>query len=202
MSSTGKGEGKRSANGKSKDDKGSNKVKGKNKDDRGSNKDKVSDKGEGKGSGKGKSKSKDDKGSINDQGIRKDKSKDDNKGSNKVKCKSKDDVGSNKEEGSKDKGVKRKRGAVGGGLQIIVITGAWEDIWVDVDVKEDDKIKNVKSNIAKVLQWPCNLELELEYKGEVLKDTRTLRDYHVENESRLYVRLALQSLGSDYTIQQ
>jgi hypothetical protein len=199
MSSTGKGEGKGAANGKSEDDKGSNKVKGKSKVDRGSNKDKVSDEGEGKGSGKGESKSKDDKGSIKDQGIRKDnKSKDDNKGSNKVKCKSKDD--SNKE--GKDKGVKRKHGAVGGGLQIIVVTGAWEDIWVNVDVEEDDKIKNVKSNIAKVLQWPCNLELELEYKGEILKDTRTLLDYHVENESRLYVRLALQSLGSDYTIQQ
>jgi hypothetical protein len=201
MSSTGKGEGKGSANGKSEDDKGSNKVKGKDKDDRGSNKDKVSDNGEGKGSGKGKNKSKeDDKGSIKDQGIRKGKRKD-HKGSNKVNCKSKDDVGSNNKEG-KDKGVKRKRGAAGGGLQIIVVTGAWEDIWVNVDVKEDDKINNVKSNIAKVLQWPCNLELELEYKGEILKDTRTLRDYHVENESRFDVRLALQPLGSDYTIEQ
>jgi hypothetical protein len=40
--STGKGEGKGSANGKSEDDKGSNKVKGKSKDDRDSNMDKVS----------------------------------------------------------------------------------------------------------------------------------------------------------------
>jgi hypothetical protein len=77
------------------------------------------------------------------------------------------------------------------------------------------------------MRWSCNLELVLEYKNEVLKDTFTLRDYHVKNNSRLRVSLAekdtftlrrrkcrlhvcltegaavLQPLGSDYTtIQQ
>jgi hypothetical protein len=227
MSSTGKGgEGKRSANGKTEDDKGSNKVKGKSKDDRGSNKDKVSDKGEGKGSGKAKRKSKDDKGSIQDQGIRKDNKSKDDKDPNKVKGKgkSKDDMDSNKE--GKNKGVRRKRGAAGGGLKISVETGDWPDIWW-VDVNQNDNIKNIKSNIANAMRWSCNLELVLEYKNEILKDTSTLRDYHVKNKSRLRVSLAeknkftlrrgksrvhvylaegvavLQPLGSDYTtIQQ
>jgi hypothetical protein len=154
----------------SKDHKGSNKVKDKGKDDRGSNKDKVSDKGEGKGSGKGKSK--DDKGLNKDQGNRKGKSK--------------DDRGSNKE--GEDKGVKRKRDAVGGGIQITVDTGAWADIWT-VDVEEDDEIKTVKRNILKTMRFPLNLELELIYKHDILEDTFTLRDYHIEAESRLHVRL-------------
>jgi hypothetical protein len=154
----------------SKDDKGTNKVKDKGKDDRGSNKDKVSDKGEGKGSGKGMSK--DDKGLHKDQGNRKGKSK--------------DDKGPNKE--GEDKGVKRKREAVGGGIQITVDTGAWADFWT-VDVKKDDEIKIVKSKILKTMGFPRNLDLVLEYKHDILEDTFTLLDYHVEAESRLHMCL-------------
>ena len=105
------------------------------------------------------------------------KSKDD-KGSNKDKGKEKDVKGSNK-------GEKRTRGARGGhAVHIIVVMGAWEDLWI-VDVEED--IKNVKSKLANVMRRPSEGKMVLSYKSEILKDTLTVRDYDVENEPRLYL---------------
>ena len=48
------------------------------------------------------------------------------------------------------KGKKRKSSAAGGGLHIVVETGAWEDVW-DFQVQEDDKIIDVKNHIFNVM---------------------------------------------------
>ena len=87
------------------------------------------------------------------------------------------------------KGKKRKSSAAGGGLHIVVETGAWEDIW-DFQVQEDDKIIDVKNQIWNVLGWPSDGEVVLSYEGTILIDTFTLRDYEVKNNSRFYLTWA------------
>ena len=87
------------------------------------------------------------------------------------------------------KGKKRKSSAAGGGLHIVVETGAWEDIW-DFQVQEDDKIIDVKNQIWNVMGGPSDGEVVLSYEGTILIDTFTLRDYEVKNNSRFYLTWA------------
>ena len=87
------------------------------------------------------------------------------------------------------KGKKRKRSAAGGGLHIVVETGAWEDIW-DFQVQEDDKIVDVKNQIWNVMGGPSGGAVVLNYEGTILIDNFTLRDYEVKNNSRFYLTWA------------
>ena len=87
------------------------------------------------------------------------------------------------------KGKKRKSSAAGGGLHIVVETGAWEDIW-DFQVQEDDKIIDVKNQIWNVMGGPSDGAVVLSYEGTILIDNFTLRDYEVKNNSRFYLTWA------------